>query len=332
MFEKVHTICNLCGNDETRFLHDVGVRKDGVVDKFMIVECKHCGLVYLNPRPTKETILTYYQDSDYYAWQNNVRLSYKQKLKYMVIEELGQYPQLRRFFVVKWLRKLTVAILKHHVSIFVPYAKEGEVLDIGCGSGQFLQWLAAHGFHAHGVEISQLAAQRARQIGLDVYCGELVDAQYPDDFFDVVIANHVLEHVYDPVGLIREVARILKPNGLFIIGVPNIESYEYRVFGMDWGPLEVPQHTYHFSYNTLNAMLQRNNFSVEKTIGKSFFIPRSARNSMRAYKRHRNIIQVCTCLSRIYLWKYLRYLFTGNKKLFGQFITLYARKQSGVME
>ena len=98
----------------------------------------------------------------------------------------------------------------------------GRILDIGCGLGWLLSALKP-GWERHGVEVSRFAAEHASQWG-KIFVGELAEAKYPDEYFDVVVMYHVIEHMEDPVGAILEVRRILKLGGTLLLGTPDFDS------------------------------------------------------------------------------------------------------------
>lgn len=139
--------------------------------------------------------------------------------------------------------------------------------------------------------------------------------------------NQVLEHLHDPKGVLWEVYRVLRPGGLLIVGVPNIESYESKVFENYWIPLQIPRHLYQFSYRTLETMLQKTGFMIEKIVGKTFFIPYTTTQSLKLLNEKENGWKVSMYFLKIYFSKYIRYIFSNRKDLFGEFITFYARKR-----
>ena len=101
----------------------------------------------------------------------------------------------------------------------------GTFLDIGCSIGIFLDVARHNGFDVRGVEISKWASEFARQKGFDVVNGGLEDVKYSDKSFDLIVMNHVLEHIPAPGEILVEVKRILKDDGVIVIGVPNFGSY-----------------------------------------------------------------------------------------------------------
>ena len=138
------------------------------------------------------------------------------------------------------------------------HKSDGTLLDIGCAAGTFLVGMKRHGdWTLHGVELSPGVAEIARERhGLDVFTGTLEEAAYPDDTFDAITLWDVLEHLHDPAASLREIRRILKPGGVLIIRVPNLASWDARLFGDAWAGLDAPRHLYVFSPQTLSHMLE----------------------------------------------------------------------------
>ncbi len=102
------------------------------------------------------------------------------------------------------------------------------------------------GMEAQGVEPSPIAARLARNSGLKVFCGMLSEARFADDSFDCISLYHVLEHTPNPIEVLRECRRILKPDGEIVVGVPNFESMTFALIGRVWGGLDPPRHLQHF--------------------------------------------------------------------------------------
>ena len=139
-----------------------------------------------------------------------------------------------------------------------PAPERGHLLDVGCGSGAFLQTMRELGWHVHGVEPDAAAARVAREhYGLDISCGTLEEAALAAEQFDAITMRHVIEHLPDPVTTLRECRRLLKPSGRLIVTTPNVESLGRRVFGTSWRGLEVPRHLQLFSVGTLAECAHR---------------------------------------------------------------------------
>ncbi|MDD5626962.1 MAG: class I SAM-dependent methyltransferase [Patescibacteria group bacterium] len=240
--------CALCGSNQT---FNLFVSKDfiyGLPGKFKLVRCEKCGLVYINPQPTREEIDLFYPP-EYAAHQNSKDFmekgsNWKRKMK--------KYLRLRQ----EPFSKIKGAPPRH--------PQRGKILDIGCGSGQFLKRLKNSGWQCYGVELSPLASQKARGLGLNILTGDLLSALYPADFFDVIVLNHTFEHLPHPNAVLKEIHRILKTDGLLQIYLPNIQSLAAKTFQSYWFNLDLPRHLYHYAPATLKLILRKHGFAIQK--------------------------------------------------------------------
>jgi len=141
------------------------------------------------------------------------------------------------------------------------------LLDIGCSSGALLRSAMTHGFDAEGVEPAAQAAEFAKSTGLKVFHGYLEEARFPASSFDAVTLMEVIEHLPDPGALLREVWRVLKPNGVLVVGTGNGASWTVRLVGARWGYFQVAGHGGHISFfnpASLGLLAQRSGFRVER--------------------------------------------------------------------
>ncbi len=144
-------------------------------------------------------------------------------------------------------------------------ASAGRVLDIGCGSGQFLARLARMGYECHGTELSPETGERASKLPeLKLRFGELTPQSYPDHSFDLISIWHVLEHLPDPDSALRFCRGWLRDGGALLIAVPNIDSWQARLFGGSWFHVDPPRHLHHFTRRSLTAALEKAGFRVER--------------------------------------------------------------------
>lgn len=130
------------------------------------------------------------------------------------------------------------------------------LLDVGCGGGDFLATMQELGWHVTGVETDPRAVERAVRRGLDVRHGGLEEAAFADASYDAITMAHVIEHVHDPLALLAEAKRILKPRGTLVILTPNGAGWGHRHFGRNWRGLEPPRHIRVHNRGNLSRLLE----------------------------------------------------------------------------
>jgi 2-polyprenyl-3-methyl-5-hydroxy-6-metoxy-1,4-benzoquinol methylase len=159
-------------------------------------------------------------------------------------------------YYAEWMnsqKELRLRMWRKRLGNLEKYRQIGRILDVGCADGIFLKLAKKNGWEI---------------LGIDIFCGDLFDAGYPDHSFDVVTLWHVLEHVIDPKRYFYEIHRILKPSGLLVVAVPNVNDWvmrvAYRIFKLR--PLKLFSkndreiHLYHFSPRTITAYLDKAGF------------------------------------------------------------------------
>ncbi|HDY67080.1 MAG TPA: class I SAM-dependent methyltransferase [Candidatus Scalindua sp.] len=144
------------------------------------------------------------------------------------------------------------------------FKKQGKLLDVGCSVGWGLECASQMGFESYGIEIDKQRAELANKPGLNVFCGQLEDAQHPDKEFDVIVANHVLEHILELNKFITESKRILKDDGVLAIGVPNYKSLIVSWKRERWSAWCVKYHIWHFEPKTLRNIFRKHSLSPKK--------------------------------------------------------------------
>lgn len=145
----------------------------------------------------------------------------------------------------------------------VSYLKEhtpGKILDFGCGLGWILSTLNSD-WDKFGIEVSKFAADHASNFG-SIYRGNYMN--YSEKEFDVVVMNHVIEHLPNPEEAIAKVHSILKPKGLLIIGTPNFDSGAARKYGNRFRLLNDPTHISLFSEDSLRRFIRDHGFKIIK--------------------------------------------------------------------
>ena len=140
----------------------------------------------------------------------------------------------------------------------------GKVLDIGCGLGTTLDDLVRSGCEVLGIEPNPDAAKMCKERGLNVECGLIEDMIYPENFFDVVLLFHVIEHLPSPKNTLQKIFQILKPGGRLFIACPNADSYLFKFFGEYWAGWHLPFHFYHFTPQTMSKLIGLTAFEIVK--------------------------------------------------------------------
>jgi ubiquinone/menaquinone biosynthesis C-methylase UbiE len=167
-------------------------------------------------------------------------------------------------------------------------------LDVGCGSGDWLLSMRELGWEVMGVDFDENAVKVGRQRGLTVNCGALEQQNFPNDSFDAVSLNHVIEHVPHPVEALRECARILKPGGKLVVSTPNNSSLGHRIFKEHWRGLETPRHLHLFSFQSMQLAIGLAGFQnisvipnvADSIIYESYLLQRGWRGSFVGARRH----------------------------------------------
>lgn len=229
--------CIICNGQSSDIIEAAGVYK--------ILQCKDCGLVFIDPIPSKEVLDGAYSDDYYTPWINEQR-GKRIRMWEKRLEILNKFSQ-----------------------------KKGRLLDVGCGEGLFLELARKDAWDVTGTEVSSFAVQYGKdRLGLDVFQGELTDVGFKDKSFDAITMWHVLEHAANPIVVLNEIRRIIREDGVFILAVPNfnniISQWAYRLVKGKRMHLFSPQdrelHLYHFTPATIRLSLEKAGFRVIKII------------------------------------------------------------------
>jgi SAM-dependent methyltransferase len=210
---------------------------------FTLNSCSVCRCLFINPLPGDNEIAGFYP-SQY--WWSAATPGLLKKVE-------GIYRRLA---------------LRGHVSFIQKAAgtrSQPHLLDVGCGSASLLALMKARGFRVIGVDFSrEAAAVASTENGVQVIVGSLNDAAFSDASFDVVTLFHVMEHVTNPRDVLKEVARILKPDGSIVLQVPNIDSLQFRLFGSRWYGLDIPRHVIDYSTDAIFRLLSDSGFAPRR--------------------------------------------------------------------
>lgn len=250
--------CPLCKNTEKEFFVQAYDRMVPRQQNFKYVRCSSCSLVYLHPAPVD--IEKYYPE-DYGCHT----ISPKKKQ----ISQINQLAIRYHFSANKPEGGVLIRFLFSQVSrvamktTLSPFGKNC-LLDVGCGTGKFLYRHQQLGWHVRGIDISQKACHACWEQGLEVHHGNVFSADYDRNSFDVITLRQFIEHVSDPVRVLRRVAEFLVPDGKILVSTPNVESLGFLLFGNCWFPLEAPRHLVLFSPKTIRQLAEMAGLGVNR--------------------------------------------------------------------
>jgi SAM-dependent methyltransferase len=259
--------CGVCGG--VRFAHMLMARDYlyGNEGHWPVARCESCGVVLMHPRIPPEKIGGYYPKIYYahsrgrgYRLLDSLRQAFKDAATeryygYRIKHDAPWYGRL-----VGWL---TLPLSKYHTYSMkgIYPVPNGVCLDIGAGNGQRLSEYRYLGWKTNGVEPSETAAGIARSAGHVIY-NNIFEAAYPLQYFDAITLWDSLEHIPNPLEVMHEVHRILKPDGTIYISVPNYGSWYGRVLRDRWCMFTAPVHYYHYTTASLTNLLKSADFDV----------------------------------------------------------------------
>lgn len=157
--------------------------------------------------------------------------------------------------------KLFENIFIRRVNEITKFLKTGKVLDIGCSTGVMLSIFKKKGFDVKGVEISKKAAEICRNKGIDVLIGPFEKIKFSEKF-DLVVLNHTLEHLENPIEVLEKVKKILKPKGYLMIDLPNFDSPLAKLLRSKWPHLLPDEHLWHFTPKAFEVVLKKMDFRI----------------------------------------------------------------------
>jgi len=238
--------CRLCGETRStrRYAGLVDVKYHSTEDAFDIVECAGCGLWYSLRNGE------HYDPSPYY------------------LEEYNPYTRDRSILPKTDLLERTLPHVARTRASWIRHVDTSSVhsiLDVGCGTGRFYEAYRAIADEVFGIEMSPEAAAVAERKGMHLHVGTL-DSYDEARTFDVVTLIHVLEHLADPLADLSKVRRLLRPDGTLVIGTPNVDSIERKLFGRHWDNWDTPRHLALYDARSLPRLLERTGFRVEHVL------------------------------------------------------------------
>lgn len=238
--------CPIC-NSEMEYIFTT---KDYLVsgEAFDIIECDSCFLRITNPFPNKQNIGSYYSSDDYISHNDNA----SGLLDYI-------YGVVRSYQLNKKKK-----LIENHCNKI-----NGKILDIGCGTGEFLSIMKKSDWDVNGVDTSE----KAREIVNNKLNIEVMD---PDSWirndlqYDAITCWHSLEHVHEPWEYLNKIKKSLNPDGILIVALPNYHSTDAKKYQEFWAAYDTPRHLYHFTIKSINKILNPHKLTIRSVYRMNF--------------------------------------------------------------
>ena len=238
--------CPICDNNKfLKFIKciDHSVSKES----FNLQKCESCNFVLTNPRPNNVDLNNYYKSDKYISHTN---------------KKDGFFNKLYQF-----IRKIAI---RKKLSLIKKYKKNITILDIGCGTGEFLYACKKRKWDVIGIEPSGLASKKAKE-NYDLQIVESISSKkLKNKNYNIITMWHVLEHVTEINETLLSIKKLLAEDGYLIIAVPNYKSYDASYYKEYWAAYDVPIHLWHFSEKTISTLLKKYNLSLIKKKGMIF--------------------------------------------------------------
>ncbi|HSF46539.1 MAG TPA: class I SAM-dependent methyltransferase, partial [Chitinophagaceae bacterium] len=230
--------CPVCSSSKLKFVFKV---KDHTVsgEDFAIWECEHCTFRFTQDVPDADAIAPYYKSEEY--------ISHTETRKGFIN---SAYHAVRKF-TLQQKRKLVSQVTG---------LNKGTILDIGCGTGAFLEVMQSAGWKVKGLEPDDSARKIATDRGVPAFpSGELFSL---NEHFNCITMWHVLEHVHDLHRYVEQMKSILEPGGVILVAVPNYTSEDASTYGPFWAAYDVPRHLYHFSPLSMKQLMNQHGMEI----------------------------------------------------------------------
>jgi len=257
--------CLLCGHEGSVLYRNLRDQLFGSPGIWELAQCPRCYFVWLNPRPIPEDMGKLYSQYFTHEFQELVpRMAIMRRFvrNAVLVAHMG-YDDLISSSLKKRIGKILswVGPLKRRIelSVMTLHAKKGgRLLDVGCGNGIFLEKMRSLGWEVVGVETDEKAVEVGRKrFGLDIHQGTLEEVDFPPESMDAIVMHHVIEHVVDPIGTLKECCKILKPLGRLVLITPNVESLGHQLFKKACVHLDPPRHLHLFAPHTLRSCAEK---------------------------------------------------------------------------
>ena len=242
--------CPVCNHNKSKlFLSCI----DYTVSRetFRIVQCNVCGFRFTNPRPDEKEIGKYYESEEY--------ISHSGTNKGIVNK---MYGIVRNYTIMQKVKLINKQLQTSNPKLQTPNSELRTILDIGCGTGEFLNACKTNGWNVTGIEPSGIARKHAKDTyGIEPLAPEKL-FEINEKKFSAITLWHVLEHIHQLDKTIEQIKKILLDEGVLIIAVPNCNSSDAKQYGKYWAGYDVPRHIYHFTKKDIKKLFARFGFGL----------------------------------------------------------------------
>lgn len=211
-------------------------------EEFQLIQNSDYGFLETFPQPSLDALPRYYQSEDYISHTDSQRNLFEK--------------------IYHTVRKVSLKSKLNLINSFS--SEEKNLLDVGCGTGDFLKTAQQNGWRVYGIEPNQDARNSAnKKTNNSVFETEQL-LKFESSSFDVITLWHVLEHLPNLENQISIFKKLLRPNGRLIIAVPNYKSYDAEYYNQFWAAYDVPRHLWHFNQDSISKLVSKESFEVIK--------------------------------------------------------------------
>ncbi len=190
--------------------------------------------------------------------------------KYYETEEYISHTDAKRNLFEKVYHSVRNYAIKNKIALINKEQEKGKLLDVGCGTGDFLFAAKNNGWNVTGIEPNQKARSIANKKNNNTVFDNTELKKLKENSFDVISLWHVLEHLPNLENDIQIFKKLLKPKGTLIVAVPNYKSFDATYYKEFWAAYDVPRHLWHFSQNSIKALFKNFNLNLTKTLPMKF--------------------------------------------------------------